>query len=134
MIQFTIPTEPTAQARARHTKTGRTYKCVSQKANERTLEALLVPHRPETPLQGPVGIEIRAFIKIAVSKSKKFKEAAIQGREKPTKKPDLDNIEKQALDAMTRLQFWHDDAQVCAINSSKEYSEKPRWEITVEEI
>ena len=134
MIQFTIPIEPTAQARARHTKQGRTYKCAKQKANERTLEALLVPHRPDTPIQGPVGIEIRAFMAIAKSKSKKFREAAIRGYERPTKKPDIDNILKQICDTMTRLQFWNDDVQVCHVAASKEYSEKPRWEITVEEI
>ena len=120
MIQFTIPTEPTAQARARHTKQGRTYKCAKQKANERTLEALLVPHRPDTPIQGPVSVEIRAFIKIAVSKSKKFKEAAQRGEEWPTKKPDIDNMLKKYLDCMNDIVYL-DDSQIFSLEAYKYY-------------
>ena len=31
-----------------------------------------------------------------------------------TTKPDTDNLEKALKDEMTRLHFWHDDAQVCS--------------------
>ena len=31
-----------------------------------------------------------------------------------TSKPDTDNLEKALKDEMTRLHFWHDDAQVCS--------------------
>lgn len=50
MIRFTIQAVPTAQQRVRHTRTGRAYKSSDQEANERTLEAMLMPYAPEKPL------------------------------------------------------------------------------------
>lgn len=36
------------------------------------------------------------------------------GRQLAHLKPDTDNLEKALKDEMTRLHFWHDDAQVCS--------------------
>ena len=57
----------------------------------------------------------------------------LNGEDMPTKKPDLDNLAKQLKDAMTRMQFWHDDAQICALRCDKIYSELGGWEICVYE-
>ena len=38
-------------------------------------------------------------------------------------KPDVDNLAKAVLDAMTGIQAWRDDAQVCELTVSR------RWEI-----
>ena len=38
---------------------------------------------------------------------------------------------KQIKDAMTRLQFWHDDRQVMRIVCEKRYGEVGRWEVCV---
>lgn len=58
VLRFTLSCTPTAQARVRHgrTKSGlhMTFKSANQKANERTLEALLAPYAPKTPLVGPL--------------------------------------------------------------------------------
>lgn len=51
----------------------------------------------------------------------------------PTKKPDLDNLAKQLKDAMTRLNFWHDDAQVVCLRCEKIYAESGRWDVAVYE-
>ena len=45
-----------------------------------------------------------------------------------TSRPDLDNIIKFYLDAMTGM-FWKDDAYVCTIEASKNYSEQVSVEI-----
>lgn len=56
----------------------------------------------------------------------------MQREETPhTKKPDLDNLEKQLLDCMTRMRFWEDDRQVYMVAKKKIYSPSPRWEVTV---
>ena len=43
-------------------------------------------------------------------------------------RPDLDNIVKFYLDAMTGI-FWKDDASVCTIEASKSYSKQGSVEI-----
>ena len=45
-----------------------------------------------------------------------------------TSKPDIDNIIKFYLDAMTGL-FWKDDASICAVEAAKSYSEHSSVEI-----
>ena len=46
----------------------------------------------------------------------------------PVSRPDLDNIVKFYLDAMTGM-FWRDDAFVCTIEASKSYSKQGSVEI-----
>ena len=50
-----------------------------------------------------------------------------------TVKPDVDNLSKQLLDAMTRLRFWEDDRQVVELVARKWYDENPRWVVEVSE-
>ena len=131
MIRFTLPIIPTAQQRARHTRTGRAYKSTDQEANERTFEAMLMPYVPEKPLSGPVKVLFTAYMPIPASTTKRAREA-MQREETPhTKKPDLDNLEKQLLDCMTRMRFWEDDRQVYMVAKKKIYSPSPRWEVAV---
>ena len=39
-----------------------------------------------------------------------------------SKKPDLDNLIKATLDAMTQAGAWRDDSQVSTIRASKQYA------------
>jgi len=136
-IHFKLDITPTAQARARHgrTKTGFsvTYKSDTQEANERTLEALLSRHTLETPKNGPLVLEFVAALPVPRSDSKRTREAKLGGFLLPTKKPDLDNLAKQLKDAMTRLQFWHDDSQVVCLRCEKIYAETGYWEVALYE-
>lgn len=50
-----------------------------------------------------------------------------------TVKPDVDNLSKQLLDAMTRLRFWEDDRQVVELVARKWYDEDPCWVVEVSE-
>lgn len=128
MLKFRLNCIPTAQARARHmtTKSGLSvsYKSANQKANERTLEALLAPYAPKTPLAGPLVLEFVAALPVGKSDSKKLREAKLTGMVAPEKKPDLDNILKNLMDCMTRLQFWTDDVQVVCLRCEKIYAEQ----------
>jgi Holliday junction resolvase RusA-like endonuclease len=52
-----------------------------------------------------------------------------------TKKPDIDNLEKAVLDALTKAGAWQDDAYVASIHSIKRYArpgEKPGVRIALE--
>lgn len=134
MISFTLPIVPTAQARPKVAVRGKfaqAYKTKDQQANERTLEACLKEHQPEKPLSGPLVLEFVAALPVPRSKSKKAKEAMLNGWDYPAKKPDLDNLAKQLKDAMTRMQFWGDDAQVVCLRCKKIYAEAGRWDVAV---
>lgn len=135
MLKFRLNCIPTAQARARHgrTKSGLhvTFKSANQRANERTLEALLAPHAPKAPLQGPLVLEFVAAMPVGKSDSKKLRADKLTGWVAPEKKPDLDNLAKQLLDCMTRLQFWTDDVQVVCLRCEKIYAEQGYWDVAL---
>lgn len=137
MLKFRLNCTPTAQARTRHgrTKTGLhvTFKSQSQQANERTLEALLAPHAPKTPINGPLVLEFVAALTVGRSDTKKLRESKLRGFSPPTKKPDLDNVAKQLLDACTRLHFWHDDKQIVSLRCEKIYAEHGYWDVAIYE-
>ena len=137
MLKFRINTTPTAQQRARHgtTKSGLhiAFKSKSQKDNERTLEALLREHAPEKAISGPLVLEFVAAMPLGKSDSKKLREAKLAGHVLPEKKPDLDNMTKQLMDAMTRLNFWHDDVQVVCLRCEKIYAEQGYWDVALYE-
>lgn len=135
MLKFRLNCIPTAQARARHgrTKSGLnvTFKSANQRANERTLEALLAPYAPKQPLSGPLVLEFVAALPVGKSDSKKLREAKLTGLVAPEKKPDLDNILKNLMDCMTRLQFWTDDVQVVCLRCEKIYAEQGYWDVAL---
>ena len=117
IIKFTLPVIPTAQARP--------------KANERTLEAWLKDHAPKTPLDGPLCLEFVAGMPCPASASKRARAAMLSGENAPAKKPDLDNLAKQLKDAMTRMGFWGDDAQIVRLACEKIYTEQGFWQVSV---
>lgn len=137
-LSFCLPITPTAQQRPRHARFGAhdvTYKSATQKANERTLEACLLPHRPKTPLSGPLELSFRATFSAPRSRPKKRREAALLGKIWHTSKPDTDNLAKQLKDAMTRLGFWGDDRQVAVYGRmEKLYGERGEWRVRVREL
>lgn len=137
MLKFRLNCIPTAQARARHgrTKSGRhvTFKSANQRANERTLEDLLAPHAPRAPLQGPLVLEFVAALPVGKSDSRTLREAKLTGLVAPEKKPDIDNLTKQIMDCMTRLQFWADDVQVVCLRCEKIYAEQGYWDVALYE-
>lgn len=143
VIKFTVPLAPVGQQRARsravRTKSGRafamTYKAKDQREAEDKFRSFLIQFMPPVPIAGAVLLGIKAFLPIPASKPKKFKIEAEAGLIRPTKKPDIDNIIKHAKDCMNEI-FWKDDKQVVGYlpDTGKYYSDRPRWEITVQEI
>ena len=77
------------------------------KAARAKLHAYLAPHAPEKPV--PAGKPVRLLVKWLFPT-----DGIHQNGEWRTSKPDTDNLEKALKDEMTRLHFWHDDAQVCS--------------------
>jgi Holliday junction resolvase RusA-like endonuclease len=120
MIQFFIPlrkipsvTQQTHKITAKGAKP-RIYETAELKAARQLFRDHLAKHRPEAPLEGPV--ELSVIWCYPASK------AHPDGTWKTTK-PDTDNLVKMLKDELTRLGFWHDDAQVCHESLNKLYNQ-----------
>lgn len=138
VLAFVLPCLPTAQQRARHATTPggfhRAYKSSAQEANERTLEAFLLPHVPTSPLEGGLELCFCAVFSTPRSGSGKERAAMLRGGICHTVKPDLDNLAKQLKDAMTRMGFWGDDKQVVRLVGEKRYGERPAWHVVLRRV
>ena len=133
-ISFELHCAPKAQARARHSfhkNRHITYKAENQIRNETELEALLLPHKPAAPIKGAVALFFMAHMPMPKSWSIKKQAKMIADQAPHIGKPDLDNLAKQLLDAMTRLKFWEDDRQITRLDCEKIYSREPRWEVAI---
>lgn len=141
-ITFTIPIIPAAQMRSRHrmlkTKSGKvislTHKAKEQQRYEDQIIAVILNHRPFRAMQGPVTLSITAYLPIPRSWSAWKQEAADKHIIVPTSKPDLDNLQKNIMDCLTKSSYWRDDSQVWRFGDTRKlYSINPRWEITIAE-
>jgi Holliday junction resolvase RusA-like endonuclease len=65
---------------------------------------------PDEALIGPVRVDMAFYFK---RPKRLLRKKDIDMAIPHTSKPDLDNLAKAVLDAMTQLGWWHDDAQVC---------------------
>lgn len=135
-IEFFLSVLPRGQSRVRYTKSGIAYKAEKQQSDERTLEALMLPHKPNEPLSGALSLIIEAVLPIPKSKSKKWQTAAIAGTILPETKPDLDNIAKHVVDCMQRMRFLADDKQVVRMNLLKRYGpvDQVGYYVNLEEV
>ncbi|WP_415319821.1 RusA family crossover junction endodeoxyribonuclease [Clostridium perfringens] len=73
-------------------------------------------------LEGSIKALIIAYYKIPKSYSKKRVQAIRDGLEKPTKKPDADNIAKIILDSLNGVAY-KDDSQIIELRVIKSYTE-----------
>ncbi|EOU1600911.1 RusA family crossover junction endodeoxyribonuclease [Clostridium perfringens] len=74
-------------------------------------------------LEGSIKALIIAYYKIPKSYSKKRVQAIKDGLEKPTKKPDADNIGKIILDSLNGVAY-KDDSQIIELGVIKRYTEE----------
>ena len=80
-----------------------------------------------------IRIRIQAVYEVTKSSSKVKRTAMLNGELMPAKKPDIDNIAKAVLDALNSVAY-RDDTQIVELQIRKQYSEKPRLEICMEEL
>lgn len=99
-----IPPTATAQTR-RHT--GRaTYLPPATVRAQALLQAVMESHATPAPLAGPLRVSLLWTWPGKVLAPK-------------TTRPDLDNLAKLALDAMTKACYWQDDSQVVELTTAK---------------
>ena len=125
IASFWVPGKPRSQLRPRavRTLTGkvRVYSAGSAADWKAAIRAAAHRHTPASALDGPLAIVLRFYFK---------RPRRLWGDEHSieaipyTAKPDLDNLEKPVLDALTAAQWWRDDAQIVRLQSSKHYAPK----------
>ena len=140
-IEIVIAGEPVAKGRPRlavHPIRGQPRAMAYTPAKTRNYENLIkmaagqaMGDRP--PLNGPVKMFVAAYLPIPKSLSKKRQAMAEAGEMRPTKKPDIDNFMKAALDGCNKIAFV-DDSQVVDLHAVKVYSRRPRLVIRIEAI
>lgn len=84
-------------------------------------------------MTGPVRLVVYAMQGVPASWSKKKRDEALTGVLRPTSRPDIDNIVKNVLDALTGV-VWHDDSQVVEMQGIKLYSATPMINVEIEEL
>ena len=136
VLVFDIPGQPIGQGRPKfstingHVRAYDPEKSRNYKAYVRLLATQAMKDRGFTMIEGPCVLSINAYFEVPKSKSKKFREAALNGLEYPTKKPDIDNIIKAIQDALNGLAY-KDDALIVRLGVTKLYSEIPRVEVSL---
>lgn len=80
---------------------------------KRIAELALLVHKQD-PLIGPLSLELNfVFTRPKTVKRKGWKDT----------KPDLDNVVKACMDALTTANIWEDDKQVCELTARKRWAE-----------
>jgi len=132
-LKLTIPGKPLGKQRPRVLKNGITYTPKDTVDYETFIKEMYTMRNFYRQFKGPLKIDITAYFPIPASISKKKREEMLSGKIRPTKKPDWDNIGKIVTDALNHLAY-DDDKQIVEATVKKFYSERPRVEISLEEI
>ena len=80
--------------------------------------------RPKAPLEGPIRLTIHHHMPRPLEHWKARRAGGVLREDAPqhhTVKYDLDNLEKAAMDALTKAGIWRDDCQVCQKIGTKRY-------------
>lgn len=132
-VTLIISGAPVAKGRPKFARQGnfiRAYTPDKTRRYEELVSSLarkLMTNKP--PFEGPIKVLATAYMPIPQMSIKKTADA-IAGYILPSKKPDIDNLAKAALDACNGI-IWHDDAQICSLLVKKRYALEPRLEIQV---
>ena len=129
-IILTIPGQPQYKQRPRWSRT-RMYLPTDTVNYETYIKELFVISYPDfTPLEGPLRMQITAWLMIPKSTSKRKTKLMMERVIIPEKKPDHDNIVKIVSDALEKLAY-KNDSQIATCIFHKWYSQRPRLEIEI---
>lgn len=129
MITFRVDGEPKAQPRPRayafHGH-ARMYDAGTSNGWKKLVSYAAKPYCHKTPLLGPLRVNLHFWFSrpkshYGKSKGKPYiKESAPRSM---TNKPDVDNLAKAVMDALTDVGMWGDDSQIIITEISKEWAD-----------
>jgi Holliday junction resolvase RusA-like endonuclease len=108
------------------------YSCPKQKKHIAAMQQHMSAEGGE-PLEGPLHLDLIAYMPTQKSWPKKKIQAALSGSLLHTNKPDASNILKLVEDAANGILF-KDDSQIVSAIVTKEYSEMPHYFLTICEM
>ena len=121
-VDFFVP-EIRGKGRPRFTRNGQAYTDEKTRNYENLVKTLAMEAMKKagaTVTDKPIKATINAYFEIPKSYTKKKVQAIIEGKEKPLKKPDLDNILKSICDGCNKIVF-KDDVQLYSTTATKSY-------------
>lgn len=129
MISFHVQGDPKGQPRPRAFARRMGDKFVARVFDSGTAEewkgqvaVAAKPHTPVAPILGPVQMRAGFVFRRPKSHFRANGELKPNAPTQYTSKPDIDNLLKAVMDALTQLGgFWHDDQQVAFVTSWKNY-------------
>jgi Holliday junction resolvase RusA-like endonuclease len=127
-LWFTVPGEPRGWARAR--TSGARFFTDTKTRSEKQAVAAWAMEAGARIIEGPVSVTLTAYLRIPKSAPKKLRAAMLAGAERPTKKPDGDNLAKLTMDALNGV-CWRDDVQVVDLTVRKFWSDEPRLVVEI---
>lgn len=116
----------TAQQKKFNSRTGHFYKDAKLSVLEQTFAYALRPHRPKTPSEQPIRLNL--WFVFSISSPKR-----LWGTWKVTK-PDVDNYAKAFIDQMVKTGFFTDDSIIVDLRIRKTYGEKASIFVQWEEL
>ena len=127
--------EPNGKGRPRFSKTtGRTYTPKQTVTYENLVKTEYKLQCSDIKFSDHAMLDVRviAYYAIPKSASKKNRQAMLDHKIRPTKKPDFDNIGKVICDALNNIAY-RDDAQIVDAQVRKFYSDRPRVVVCIQE-
>lgn len=120
MIAFHLPVVPpkvTAQQKRVHVVKGKPvfFHGAAMRREEQTWAALMAPHAPLQPIEGPVSLSVRLVYPHLKTVRKGDRDRLLP----KGSKPDADNVAKHAVDLLSKLRFIEDDQRVAKLTISK---------------
>ena len=132
-VSFRINGKIVPKGRPRFTRTGHAYTPQSTRDYEQLIKATYLSEIGNKKLNGALKVSIVANLGIPTHISKKAREELLNAQNRPTKKPDADNIAKTICDALNEVAY-DDDKQIAWLSVYKQYSENESIYVTIEEI
>lgn len=134
-VTIHVDVNPVPKGRPRFSKIGgfvRSYTPKKTSDYEAQVKAIAQNAMTREPLETPLVAFLYFRLPIPKSYSKKRVAACLAGSERPTKKPDLDNLAKSVLDGLNGVVYL-DDAQLVSLHITKVYDHNPGVDIMVRE-
>ena len=129
LVELRVEGEPEPWSRAGYRQyKGKLIIYDPQITEKRLVKCQLSAQFDREPLQCPVRVELVFAMQIPKSYSAKEREAALTGKTKFAKKPDVDNLQKYIFDCCNG-QIFSDDALVYEVHAQKVYSSTPHTQI-----